>query len=269
MAPPSGLWWYFESHRALYNWTEERVDCADLEKRELEDGVAHFSINTVAANTRASYETRGKHFCSLLCGLFSSTVKAYLSAVGSLHLDLGYALPEFRDLPRLRQTLRGIKRLKGHPTCKKLDIGPKELTSIFRDGKVSLTKTNDRFRWTGCLLLAFGGCFKEANITAKKPGSFPRPGVMLCGSVKFLGKDQMEVSTMFSKANQFAAQSQKVFFGTVKYTIFCAIALTHKALAANRLPDAVDEYHKITNEQRLAIPKLVSESIVAAVEARC
>ncbi|KAK3279154.1 hypothetical protein CYMTET_12945 [Cymbomonas tetramitiformis] len=83
---------------------------------------------------------------------------------------------------------------------KKLGIGPKELTSIFWDGKVDFKNVNDLVCWTGCLL-AFGGRFRKANITAKKQGAFSGIGVMLRGRVKFLGKDQMEFSTMHYKTN--------------------------------------------------------------------
>ncbi|KAK3234330.1 hypothetical protein CYMTET_55411 [Cymbomonas tetramitiformis] len=203
------------------------------EKRELEDGSARYTVNAVAVNTRSAYET----------------------GVRNLHLDLCFTLPEFEDLPHLRRTLRGIKRLKGNPKRKKLGIGPKELVSIFFDGK--------------------------ANVTAKKEDAFSRSGVMLRGSVRFTGKDYMEVGASFSKTNQFAEREHKVFFQTVRYTAFCVVTLTRKALAANLLPGGpkapllcyrkadVDEYHDMSLEQRLAIPKLVSNSMAAAVDARC
>eukprot|EP00854_Cymbomonas_tetramitiformis_P010319 gene10319-biopygen10554 len=162
-----------------------------------------------------------------------ATIKAYLSAVHNLHLELGFSLPEFQDLPRLRRTLKGIKRLKGNAKKKKLGLGPKELVSIFVDGKVDLSKPNELFCW----------------------------------SVRFVGKDQMEVVATASKTNQFAEREHKVLFKTVKYTAFCAVTFTRKAFAANMLP--VDEYHEMSLEQRLAIPKLVSESMAAAVEAKC
>jgi len=328
--------------------------------------VAHFAFNAVALNTRSSYETGGKQFCRfavwydlrpifpasehtlelwaafLARSVKYSTIKAYLSAVRNLHLELGFTLPEFEELPRLRRTLKGIKRLKGNPKRKKLGIGPKELVSIFFWGKIDLERENDLFCWLACLL-AFGGCFRKANVTAKKQGAFSRSGVMLKGSVRFTGKDEMEIVATFSKTNQFSEREHKVLFRTVRYTAFCAVTLTRKALAVNALPggpkapllcykkadgqqvalthavfdhwlrdklkaaglqpdlysghsfrrgaatlafaermprnlvkhwgdwvsDAVDEYHEMTPEQRLAIPKLVSESMAAAVDARC
>eukprot|EP00854_Cymbomonas_tetramitiformis_P004323 gene4323-biopygen4257 len=183
---------------------------------------------------------------------------------------------------------------------------------------------------------------RKANVTAKKEGSFSRSGVMLRGSVRFTGKDLMEVVASFSKTNQFSEREHKVFFQTVRYTAFCAVTLTRKALAANLLPggpkapvrcyreadgqqvalthavfvhwlrdklkaaglqpgfysghsfrrgaatlafagrmprglvkhrgdwvsDAVEEYHDMSLEQRLAIPKLVSDSMAVAADAR-
>ncbi|KAK3278263.1 hypothetical protein CYMTET_13792 [Cymbomonas tetramitiformis] len=94
------------------------------------------------------------------------------------------------------RTLRGIKRLKENSKRKKLRIGPKELASIFFDGKVDPSKKNVLLCW-----LAFGGCFSKAIVTAKKQDTFSRSSVMLRGSVRFTGKDLMEVGASFSKAN--------------------------------------------------------------------
>ncbi|KAK3253957.1 hypothetical protein CYMTET_36818 [Cymbomonas tetramitiformis] len=227
--------------------------------RELEDGVAYFGLNAVARNTRSSYDTGGKQYCRFVVWadvhpgfpasdhtmeLWStflartvkySTTKAYLAALRDLHLELGYPMPGFEDLKRLRRTLRGIKRLKGNPKCKKLGIGPKELTRIFFQGKIDLTKDNDRTCWTGCLL-AFGVCFRKANITAKKQACFAQSGVMLRGGVKFIGKDQMEVAAGFSKTNQFAEREHNVLFNAVRYPALSAVTLTRRALALDKLP---------------------------------
>ncbi|KAK3233575.1 hypothetical protein CYMTET_56133 [Cymbomonas tetramitiformis] len=245
-------------------------------------------------------------------------------------------------MKRLRQTLRGIERLNGNPKNKKPGIGPSELMCIYFLGEVDLSKKNELYCWTG-RLLAFGGCFRKTNITAKKPNCFSMSGVISKGStVGFPGKEQMEVATSFSKTNQFSERQHKVFFQTARYSAFCAVTLTRKAMTLNRLPeglespllchnkvggqqvalmhsvfdhwlrdtlktagmqpelysghsfrrgaatlafaermprnlvkhwgdwvsDAVDEYHEMTMEQRLAIPRLVSESMAAAVEAR-
>eukprot|EP00854_Cymbomonas_tetramitiformis_P034020 gene34020-biopygen3762 len=143
-------------------------EAGDQEMWELEDGVAYFGINSVARNTHAST-------------VKYSTIKAYLAALRDLHLELGYPMPGFEDLKRLRRTtLRGIKRLKGNPKYHKLGIGPKELVRIFFQGKIDLTEDNDLTCWTGCLL-AFGGCFRKANITTKKQACFAQSGVILRG----------------------------------------------------------------------------------------
>ena len=225
--------------------------------------MAHFTVNAVACDTRSPYETGGKQFCRFavwmnrgpafpaseqLLALWStflartvkySTVKAYLSAVRNLHLDLGYTLLEFEDMKNLRRTLRGIKRLKGNPKCKKLGIGPKELLRMFAYGKVDLSNENDLTCWTG-YLLAFGGCFRRVDITPKKQACFAHSGLMLRGGVKFLGKDQMEVAAGFSKTNQFAEREHKVLFQTVRYPTFCAVTLTRRMLALNKLPGGAE-----------------------------
>ncbi|KAK3241771.1 hypothetical protein CYMTET_48502 [Cymbomonas tetramitiformis] len=272
-------------------WTEAEWG-ADQEMRELEDGVAYFGLNAKARNTRSSYGT----------------------GVKDLHLELGYPLPEFGELHRLRRTLRGIKRVKGNPKHKKLGIGLKESLRIFSQGKVDLSQVNDLASWTGCLL-AFGGCFRKANITAKKQACFAQFGVMLRGGVKFLAGNKMEVTAGFSKTNQFAEREHKVLFQSVLFYTKAGDAagcphslvfdhwLKDKLRAAGMhpeqysghsfrrgaatlafaekmprnlvkhwgdwVPDAVDEYHKMSQEQCLAIPKLVADSMEAAVDAFC
>ncbi|KAK3254063.1 hypothetical protein CYMTET_36522 [Cymbomonas tetramitiformis] len=239
------------------------------EKREIEHGAAYFRINAVARNTRSSCETTVKY----------STIKAYLAALRDLHLELECPLPEFEDLKRLRRTLQGIKRLTGNPKCKKLLVGPKQLIRIFFGGKVDLSRENDLslldqmppgIRW---LLQEGQHHGQEAGLLCPVRSHAPR-------GVKFHGKGQMEVAAGFSKTNQFAERERKALFQTVRYSVFCATTLTRKMLALNKLPGstkapvlsyrkAVDEYHEMTQEQRLAIPKLVADSMEAAVDACC
>eukprot|EP00854_Cymbomonas_tetramitiformis_P034033 gene34033-biopygen5305 len=112
---------------------------------------------------------------------------------------------------------------------------------------------------------------------AKKQACFPQSGIMLRGGVKFIGKDQMEVAAGFSKTNQFAEGEHKVLFNAVRYPAFCAVTLTGGALASNKLPRGpkapvlsyLDEYQEMTQEQRSAIPRLVADSMEAAVDACC
>eukprot|EP00854_Cymbomonas_tetramitiformis_P034029 gene34029-biopygen4819 len=229
------------------------------ERRELEDRVAYFELNAVDRDTRSSDDTGGKQHCRFavwadVCPVFPasehtmelwstflartvkySTIKAYLAALRDLHLELGYTMPGFEELKRLRRTNQEVE----------------------------------------------GQSQVKANITAKKQACFAQSGVMLRGGVKFLGKDQIEVAAGFSKTNQFAEREHKVLFQTVRYPTFCAVTLTRKVLALNKLPGGpkapvlsyrkadVDEYHEMTQEQRLAIPKLVADSMEAAVDAFC
>ncbi|KAK3256554.1 hypothetical protein CYMTET_34312, partial [Cymbomonas tetramitiformis] len=51
---------------------------------------------------------------------------------------------------------------------------------------------------------------RKANVTAKKQDAFSRSGVMLKGSMRFTGKDLMEVVASFSKTNQFSEREHKV-----------------------------------------------------------
>ncbi|KAK3248205.1 hypothetical protein CYMTET_42324 [Cymbomonas tetramitiformis] len=114
---------------------------------------------------------------------------------------------------------------------------------------------------------------------AKKQACFPQSGIMLRGGVKFIGKDQMEVAAGFSKTNQFAEGEHKVLFNAVRYPAFCAVTLTGGALASNKLPRGPkapvlsyrksDGQQEMTQEQRSAIPRLVADSMEAAVDACC
>ncbi|KAK3242378.1 hypothetical protein CYMTET_47930 [Cymbomonas tetramitiformis] len=132
-----------------------------------------------------------------------STIKAYLAALRDLHLELGYPMPGFEDLKRLRRTtLRGIKRLKGNPKYHKLGIGPKELEGQHHDQKAGLL----------------------CPIRSHTPRG-----------MKFPGKDQMEVAAGVSKTNQFAEREHKVRFNSVRHPAFCAVTLTRRAFALNKL----------------------------------
>ncbi|KAK3262658.1 hypothetical protein CYMTET_28497 [Cymbomonas tetramitiformis] len=60
---------------------------------------------------------------------------------------------------------------------------------------------------------------RKANITAKKQNCFSKSSVMTKGSVKFTGKEQMEVATSFSKTKQFSERQHKVLFQTLMSTM--------------------------------------------------
>ncbi|KAK3240132.1 hypothetical protein CYMTET_49989, partial [Cymbomonas tetramitiformis] len=79
---------------------------------------------------------------------------------------------------------------------------------------------------------------RKANVTAKKQDAFSRSGAMLKASVRFTGKDLMEIVASFSKTNQFSEREHKVLFRTVRYTAFCVVTLTRKALAVNSCQSA-------------------------------
>ncbi|KAK3239627.1 hypothetical protein CYMTET_50458 [Cymbomonas tetramitiformis] len=75
------------------------------------------------------------------------------------------------------------------------------------------------------------------NAVALNTKSSYKTGVMLKGSVMFTGKDLMEIVASFSKTNQFSESEHKVLFRTVRYTAFCVVTLTRKALAVNSLSE--------------------------------
>eukprot|EP00854_Cymbomonas_tetramitiformis_P010927 gene10927-biopygen11193 len=168
----------------------------------------HYAVNAVAVNTRSTSEMGVKQF--------------YRFAVW---YDLRPVFPASEHSLELWATFLAnlSARLKENSKRKKLRIGPKELASIFFDGKVDPSKKNVLLCW-----LAFGGCFSKAIVTAKKQDTFSRSSVMLRGSVR------RGVATL--------AFVEHVPRGLVKHW-------------GDWVSDAVDEYHGMTLEQRLAIPR--------------
>ena len=89
----------------------------------------------------------------LAASLQPASIKVYLSAVRSIHIELGYPDP-LKDCLRLPQVMRGIKRRSGSSQDRRLPITPVLLRLIY--AKLGFTAHDDIMFWATCCLAFFG-----------------------------------------------------------------------------------------------------------------
>ena len=82
-----------------------------------------------------------------------STIKVYLSAVRSLHVDQGFSDPLVNCL-RLQRVLRGIKRTQGDSSSQRLPITDEIMAVIFK--ALDVTMADHCMFWAACCLAYFG-----------------------------------------------------------------------------------------------------------------
>lgn len=125
------------------------VSVGQLDTSLLEDRCRHFLVHGLASSTRKSYASGQKKFyefciqagklhptgspcpadewtlCLFVSFLASSiqhsSIKVYLSAVRSLHIEQGFSDPLSNCL-RLQRVMRGIKRSQGSPVAQRLPV---------------------------------------------------------------------------------------------------------------------------------------------------
>ena len=88
-----------------------------------------------------------------------STIKVYLSAVRSLHIEQGFADPLVECL-RLRRVLRGIKRTQGDTSSLRLPVTDDILMVIFH--ALDLSLPDHGMFWAACNLAYFGSCAQRS-----------------------------------------------------------------------------------------------------------
>lgn len=97
-----------------------------------------------------------------------ASIKVYLSAVRSLHIEQGFADPLLNCL-RLQRVVRGIKRAQGAPTAKRLPITDSIMMVIFNS--LDINVPDHRMFWAACTLGYFG-FLRSAEFTVPNLASF-------------------------------------------------------------------------------------------------
>lgn len=97
-----------------------------------------------------------------------STIKVYLSAVRSLHVDQGFSDPLVNCL-RLQRVLRGIKRTQGDSSSQRLPITDEIMAVIFK--ALDVTMADHCMFWAACCL-AYFGFLRSAEFTVPNLASY-------------------------------------------------------------------------------------------------
>ena len=97
-----------------------------------------------------------------------STIKVYLSAVRSLHIDQGFADPLVNCL-RLRRVLRGIKRTQGDTSSLRLPVTDDIMAVIIK--ALDLNIADHCMFWVACNL-AYFGFLRSAEFTVPNLASY-------------------------------------------------------------------------------------------------
>ena len=108
-------------------------------------------------------------FATFLAGSIQhSSIKVYLSAIRSLHIEEGFPDPLIDSL-RLRRVVRGIKRSQGSSDMQRLPITDDILMVIF--SALDLSLFDHRMFWAACNL-AYFGFLRSAEFTVPNLASF-------------------------------------------------------------------------------------------------
>lgn len=105
---------------------------------------------------------------SLANSVRQATIKVYLSAVRSLHVDQGFPDPLLNCL-RLQRVLRGIKRSQGDSSRQRLPVTASLMFTIFHS--LDLTIQDHSMFWAACTL-AYFGFLRSSEFTVPSLASF-------------------------------------------------------------------------------------------------
>lgn len=128
--------------------------------------------------SRSAFELKRSHgdllgfwrwFSSLLTSSIQhSSIKVYLSATRSLHIEEGFPDPLFNCL-RLQRVMRGIKRSQDFPSAHRLPVTDSILFLIHK--ALDLSTHDRRMFWAACALGYFG-FLRSAEFTVPNLASF-------------------------------------------------------------------------------------------------
>jgi len=162
----------------------------------LEAQCNHLLVQGLASSTRNSYASGQRKFLEFCCQLGKihpsgspcpvdewtlclfltflaktvqySTIKVYLSAVRSLHIDQGFPDPLVNCL-RLQRVLRGVERTQGDASSQRLPITDNVLVVIFKALNVNMP--DHCMFWAACCL-AYFGFLRSAEFTIPNLASY-------------------------------------------------------------------------------------------------
>ncbi|CAH3170712.1 unnamed protein product [Porites evermanni] len=150
----------------IHSWMPRRW----CRKRELESLIGHLHHAAKVVWPGRAF-LLDYMFVSFLADLIQhSSIKVYLSAVCSLHIEQGFPDPLLNCL-RLQRVLRGVKRSQGSPAAQRLPITDSLLLVIHR--ALDLKLFDHCAFWAACMLGCFGFLrvaeFTVPNLTSFSP----------------------------------------------------------------------------------------------------
>ena len=153
------------------------------------------------------------------------TIKSYLSAVRSHHVDYGLDVTPFLSL-RLKRIRYGARRLSAPSQDRRLPITPRILLDIFRT--VDLQDYNDSLHWAACCL-AFFGFLRCAEFTIPSSSSFDPSQHLGVSDVLFDSAcfpSMLSLLLRTSKTDQFR-QGVSVVIGRTQSPVCAVRAVAH------------------------------------------
>ena len=176
--------------------TSPAASFGQLDSSLLEDRCHFFLAQGLAQSTQKSYASGQRRFIAFcrqagklhpdgspcpveewtLCLFVSfladsiqhASIKVYLSAIRSLHIEQGFPDPLLNCL-RLQQVMRGIKRFQGSPVAARLPITD-SLMMVIRQS-LNVTLHDHCMFWAACTL-AYFGFLRSAEFTVPNLASF-------------------------------------------------------------------------------------------------
>ena len=121
--------------------------------RQVNASSSIFAVNVESSTPMARLALQMSGLCLFVSfpddSIQHSSIKVYLSAVRTLHIEQGFPDPLLNCL-RLQRVLRGVKRSQGSPAARRLPITDSLLLVIHR--ALDLTNFDHCAFWAACML---------------------------------------------------------------------------------------------------------------------